>query len=118
MDRIYLRLMVLFLATISDGMCLILRLPCLDHADFTVFEIDKVLKGSTLKKFSGVNDSQCMTECLRHQLCKSYNIQLDTKECEINSKTIGEDGALIQSRSGWVFKTTDYNKTEVRSFHS
>ena len=90
----------------------------MDHADFTVFEIDKVLKGSTLKKFSGVNDSQCMTECLRHQLCKSYNIQLDTKECEINSKTIGEDGALIQSRSGWVFKTTDYDKTEVRLFHS
>eukprot|EP00795_Rhopilema_esculentum_P014840 gene14840-5958_t len=92
---------------------LILRLPCLVHADFTIFEIDWSLQGSLLATIQGIHDADCTLECVKHPKCKSYNIQNVTAVCELNSKIAGENGSSLVQRPGWVYKSTDYNQTEV-----
>ena len=97
----------------NDGNGLILRLPCLVHADFTIFEVDWSLQGSLLATIQGIYDADCTLECVKHSKCKSYNIQNVTAVCELNSKIAGANGSSLVQRPGWVYKSTDYNQTEV-----
>ena len=99
----------------NDCNGLILRLPCLVHADFTIFQVDWTLQGSLLATIQGIYDADCTLECVKHPKCKSYNIQNSTAVCELNSEIAGANGSSLVQRPGWVYKSTDYNQTEVGS---
>ena len=109
------RLLLVCLMAIRRCNGLILRLPCLVQADFTIFEVDWSLQGSLLSTIQGIHDADCTLECVKHPKCKSYNIQNSTAVCELNSKIAGENGSSLVQRPGWVYKSTDYNQTEVGS---
>ena len=94
---------------------MILRLPCGDiFADFTIFIKDKALNGSVIATINNTNEVQCMVKCVEHHKCRSYNAQNDEKKCELNSKAIGEKDTVLISKPGWMYKSTDYNDTQVR----
>ena len=92
---------------------IILRLPCLDHADFTVVHEHKFLKGSVIAIHRGVTDISCMIKCVEHQKCKSYNIDRASGECQLNSKVVGDADSMLSDGNGWIYKSTDYNETLV-----
>ena len=98
---------------------MILRLPCGDiFADFTVFIKDKALNGSVIATISNTNDVQCMVKCVEHHQCRSYNSKIDEKKCELNSKAMGDKDAVLMSKPGWVYKSTDYSTTQVSYYKS
>ena len=103
--------MLLFISTCAKG--LILRMWCETYADFTIFKREKGLDGSPLKEISNTNDRGCMRLCVQHPKCRSYNVERTASKCELNSKALGDENALLVSRPGWIYKSTDYSSTLV-----
>lgn len=91
----------------------ILRLPCLDYADFTIVHEHKFLKGSIIATHHGVTDISCMIKCVENQKCRSYNIDRASGECQLNSKVFGDADSVLSDGNGWLYKSTDYNETLV-----
>ncbi|XP_065060448.1 neurogenic locus notch homolog protein 1-like [Rhopilema esculentum] len=88
----------------------ILRLPCQTFAEFTVFHMDKALKGHVIKTERDVDDIGCTRKCVEHHKCRSYNLNVQTKECQLNERRHGENGTQLVDAPGWLYKSTDYSK--------
>ena len=72
-----------------------------------------ILQGHTLRTETGVSDVGCTEKCVEHKKCRSYNIDLANKVCKLNSKALGDNGTVLVPKSGWIYKSTDYNQTSV-----
>ena len=101
------------MTTIAMFDAMILRLPCLDHADFTVVHEHKFLKGGVIATHHGVTDISRMIKCVEHQECRSYNIDRASGECQLNSKVVGDAESMLSDGNGWLYKSTDYSETLV-----
>eukprot|EP00795_Rhopilema_esculentum_P003142 gene3143-1447_t len=88
----------------------ILRLPCQTFAEFTVFHMGKALKGHVIKTERDVDDIGCTRKCVEHHKCRSYNLNVQTKECQLNERRHGENGTQLVDAPGWLYKSTDYSK--------
>ncbi|XP_065067425.1 fibropellin-1-like isoform X1 [Rhopilema esculentum] len=88
----------------------ILRLPCQTFAEFRVFHMDKALKGHVIKTERDVDDIGCTRKCVEHHKCRSYNLNVQTKECQLNERRHGENGTQLVDAPGWLYKSTDYSK--------
>ncbi|XP_065067481.1 neurogenic locus notch homolog protein 2-like isoform X1 [Rhopilema esculentum] len=88
----------------------ILRLPCQTFAEFTVFHMGKALKGHIIKTERDVDDIGCTRKCVEHHKCRSYNLNVQTKECQLNERRHGENGTQLVDAPGWLYKSTDYSK--------
>ena len=75
--------------------------------------MNKALKGHVIAKHSGITDIQCTVKCVEHHKCRSYNININSGECHLNSKALGDAGTELLTESGWMYKSTDYNETMV-----
>ena len=93
----------------------ILRLPCQTFAEFTVFHMEKALKGHLIKTELDVDDIGCTRKCVEHRKCRSYNLNVQTKECQLNERRFGENSAQLVDAPGWLYKSTDYSKKLVSS---
>ena len=102
---------------IHTSICLaesfILRLPCITLADFTVVHKDRSLNGNVIREITGIDDTECTKQCVQHPRCFSYNIHFGLKICQLNEKTTEDFGSQLSLKDGWIYKSTDYNETQV-----
>ena len=89
--------------------CTILRLPCLNDAEFNVFEFGKRLKGNLISRHRHTNDMQCTILCVGHDKCRSYNINRAQMICELNSKALVDNGTKLIDDGEWIYKSTNYS---------
>ena len=94
----------------------ILRLPCMDHADFSVVHVNKVLKGYGIATHENVNDIKCTVKCVEHYKCRSYDFNANDRRCQLNSKAFGDKDTELIDSPGWYYKSTDYNNTLVSKY--
>ena len=90
----------------------ILRLGCLQYANFDVIYSNGVLQGSVIATFAGLSSQQCEEECIAERECKSINSENNgARACELNSKSTADplDGVSLNSKEGWTYKSTSYN---------
>ena len=90
----------------------ILRLGCLQYANFDVIYDKGVLQGSVIATFAGLSSQQCEEECIAERECKSINSENNgARACELNSKSTADplDGVLLVYKEGWTYKSTRYN---------
>ena len=95
----------------------ILRLGCLQYADFTYVLEGKVLLGSIIATFLNLSPKECEQECIDNHDCKSINSEnAGSKKCQLNSKSLSDasDGVSWTEMLGWTFKSTPYNDRKVR----
>eukprot|EP00794_Sanderia_malayensis_P017983 gene17983-19780_t len=95
----------------------ILRLPCKEVGEFTIFKDNFTLEGSVVATFPNLEDSDCEEKCRITPQCKSINIEKKgNKLCQLNSNSTWEyrngENALT-AKPGWIYKTTDYNATLI-----
>lgn len=91
----------------------ILRLPCITLADFTVIHKDRSINGNVIREIRGVDDIECTKQCAQEPRCRSYNIQSNLKICQLNEKMAEDFGSQLLVKFGWIYKSTDYNETQV-----
>lgn len=91
----------------------ILRLPCTTVAKFSVIHRHRSLNGYLLREISGIDDIECTKKCVKEPRCKSYNIHSGRKICQLSYKTTRDRGVVLSVAHGWVYKSTNYNKTKV-----
>eukprot|EP00795_Rhopilema_esculentum_P003145 gene3145-1449_t len=70
----------------------------------------KALKGHVIKTERDVDDIGCTRKCVEHHKCRSYNLNVQTKECQLNERRHGENGTQLVDAPGWLYKSTDYSK--------
>ena len=94
----------------------ILRLPCLQFANFSIVKTGFKLNRSVITTFNYFDEDECENECIKHRLCKSINFK--TNICELNSKSTEDpfDNVQLSNITGWTYKSTDYKETNVSSF--
>eukprot|EP00795_Rhopilema_esculentum_P016446 gene16446-7860_t len=108
-----LRLLWVF-ALLSNGKAMILRLPCLTLADFAVIKSNFMLNGHVFMNLSGVDDVGCAVKCTENHRCRSYNILIASKICELSDRAFRDKFTNnLTETHGWIYKSTDYNKTKV-----
>ncbi|XP_065060838.1 protein crumbs homolog 1-like isoform X2 [Rhopilema esculentum] len=90
-----------------------LRLPCKTLADFSIFHKGRRLSDNVLKKDKGLDESQCMMKCVEHRKCRSYNLNVKEKLCELNSKAHADNGTVLAEETDWTYKSTDYSNRLV-----
>ena len=105
----------LFLLMVSPQGILstILRLSCMNHADFSVVHVNKVLKGYGIATHENMNDIKCTVKCVEHYKCRSYDFNANDRRCQLNSKAFGDKDTELIDSPGWYYKSTDYNNTLV-----
>ena len=93
----------------------ILRLPCLEFANFSIVKTGLKLKGSVLTTLNYASEDECDNQCINHRLCKSINFKSNI--CELNSKSTDDhfDNVQLSNVTGWTYKSTDYKETNVSS---
>eukprot|EP00794_Sanderia_malayensis_P017985 gene17985-19782_t len=95
----------------------ILRLPCKEVGEFTVAKDNFELQGSVVATFTNLQDFECEDKCRLNPKCKSINMEKEgSKSCQLNSASTGEiipGGNALVAKTGWVYKTTDYNSTLI-----
>ena len=93
----------------------ILRLPCLQFANFSIVKTGFKLNHSVITTFNYFDEDECENECIKHRLCKSINFK--TNICELNSKSTEDpfDNVQLSNVTGWTYKSTDYNERNVSS---
>ena len=75
---------------------------------FTKLHREKALTGSVLLTFVAKEPDECVGRCLMMTECKSTNLRSSDLLCELNSKDSGDEGAILEKRSGWdVLETSD-----------
>ena len=52
---------------------------------------------------------------MEHHKCRSYNLNVHTKECQLNERRFGENSTQLVDAPGWLYKSTDYSKKLVRT---
>ena len=78
-----------------------------------------VLFGSNIiNTFNSINYQDCEMTCINHGQCKSINIDHSGTTCQLNDKLDGEGGAVLISKVGWSYKSTDYQDPLVSLFHT
>eukprot|EP00795_Rhopilema_esculentum_P016445 gene16445-7859_t len=93
---------------------MILRLPCLTLADFAVIKSNFMLNGHVFMNLSGVDDVGCAVKCTENHRCRSYNILIASKICELSDRAFRDKFTNnLTETHGWIYKSTDYNKTKV-----
>ncbi len=96
----------------------ILRLNCEYFGNFSVVKENVVLQGSVIATFANLTTKECESQCILNNQCKSINIEIGDKTCELNSKLTIEmasgDNGLV-SKSNWIYKATDHNEHFVSS---
>ena len=94
----------------------ILRLPCLQFANFSIVKTGFKLNRSVITTFNYFDEDECENECIKHRLCKSINFK--TNICELNNKSTEDpfDNVQLSNVTGWTYKSTDYKETNVSSF--
>ena len=98
----------------------ILRLPCLSYANFSIAKGNHTLLGDVLMTLHDVIEEDCENECKQHRLCKSINTRNATGEnCQLISKSTEDpfDNAVLSSRVGWTYKTTDHKARNVIAYN-
>eukprot|EP00794_Sanderia_malayensis_P019237 gene19237-21165_t len=103
--------MLLFCNTVA---CTILRLPCKQHANFSIVREGFILKGSAIDNIEGLTYIECKIECFKNDRCKSINMeQHHGGMCQLNSKSTvemaGGMNALVPKQN-WTYTSTDYNE--------
>ena len=63
--------------------------------------------------FNGLQDTECMVKCVENEKCRSYNTNKKDGRCEINGKALADSGAILETDSNWVYKSTDYSSKLV-----
>ena len=101
---------ILFIGSVENT---ILRLPCDTFAEFRIFSIGKRLTGHVLRTDKGLEDGQCMMKCVEHRKCRSYNLNVKDKICELNSKAHADNGTMLADETDWIYKSTDYKNLLV-----
>eukprot|EP00794_Sanderia_malayensis_P017984 gene17984-19781_t len=95
----------------------ILRLPCKEVGEFTITKDNFELQGSVVATFTNLQDFECEDKCRLNPKCKSINMEKEgSKSCQLNSVSTGEKipgGNALVAKTGWVYKTTDYNSTLI-----
>ena len=118
MMKYFLRLLWVF-ALLSNGKAMILRLPCLTLADFAVIKSNFMLNGHVFMNLSGVDDVGCAVKCTEDHRCRSYNILIASKICELSDRAFRDKFTNnLTETHGWIYKSTDYNKTKVVKLES
>ena len=119
-DRfIYFSRFALYLALILSAHRLsrpeILRLPKCGKFDaqFTEHNRNRRLMGARLGTFKSTPIKECIIACIKFKKCKTFNFLADENLCELNSLTVQEFGATLQSASGWLYVDTPVNQTKV-----
>ena len=94
----------------------ILRLSCLQFANFSIVKTGFKLNRSVITTFNYFDEDECENECIKHRLCKSINFK--TNICELNNKSTEDpfDNVQLSNVTGWTYKSTDYKETNVSSF--
>ena len=72
-----------------------------------------MLRGHVLKSETGLNDVKCMTKCIEHKTCQSYNIYSLKGICQLNRKSVRGNVTELSDAPGWVYKSTDFNEKLV-----
>eukprot|EP00794_Sanderia_malayensis_P019236 gene19236-21164_t len=103
--------MLLFCNTVA---CTILRLPCKQHANFSIVREGFILQGFAIDNIEGLTDIECKIECFKNDRCKSINKeQHQGGMCQLNSKSTvemaGGMNALVPKQN-WTYTSTDYNE--------
>eukprot|EP00794_Sanderia_malayensis_P020634 gene20634-22669_t len=103
--------MLLFCNTVA---CTILRLPCKQHANFSIVREGFILQGFAIDSIEGLTDIECKIECFKNDRCKSINMeQHHVGMCQLNSKSTvemaGGMNALVPKQN-WTYTSTDYNE--------
>ena len=98
---------------LTAGHATILRLPCLQYANFKILYNDKVLQGYVIHRAIDTNDVQCTEKCIQHEKCRSYNINRDLKICELNAKALSDVDIQLSDKPGWIYKSTDHREKLV-----
>eukprot|EP00794_Sanderia_malayensis_P017988 gene17988-19785_t len=95
----------------------ILRLPCKEVGEFTIAKDNFELQGSVVATFTNLQDFECEDKCRLNPKCKSINMEKEgSKSCQLNSVSTSETitaGNALVAKTGWVYKTTDYNSTLI-----
>eukprot|EP00794_Sanderia_malayensis_P017986 gene17986-19783_t len=95
----------------------ILRLPCKEVGEFTITKDNFELQGSVVASFTNLQDFECEDKCRLNPKCKSINMEKEgSKSCQLNSVSTSEKitaGNALVAKTGWVYKTTDYNSTLI-----
>lgn len=91
----------------------ILRLPCLEFANFSIVKTGLKLNGSVLTTLNYASEDECENECIDHRLCKSINFKSNI--CELSSKSTEDhfDNVQLSNVNGWTYKSTDYKEPNV-----
>lgn len=95
----------------------ILRLGCLQYANFSSVVQGKALIGSIIATFLNISPEECEQECIDNRDCKSINAEnAGSKTCQLNRKSISDasDGVSLTGMPGWTFKSTSYSERKVR----
>ena len=98
----------------------ILRLPCLSYANFSIAKGNHTLTGDVLMTLHDVSEEDCENECKQHRLCKSINTRNTNGEnCQLISKSVEDpfDNAVLSSKVGWTYKTTDHKARNVIAYN-
>ena len=85
-------------------------------AQFTEYSHNRRLVGALLASIKSTPIEECTIACIKFKKCKTFNFLADKKLCELNSMTIREFGASLQSASGWLYVDTPVNQTKVILF--
>ena len=96
----------------------ILHLPCKSYANFSIIKHNTALQGSVIETLLFTTENECRSTCMMEHRCKSYNKETSgDMKCELNDKT-SEDwrdwDAKAVNRTGWTFRSTNYNFSLVR----
>eukprot|EP00112_Aurelia_sp_Birch-Aquarium-sp1_P016103 Seg362.1 transcript_id=Seg362.1/GoldUCD/mRNA.D3Y31 product="Opioid growth factor receptor" protein_id=Seg362.1/GoldUCD/D3Y31 len=95
----------------------IIRSTFFQYAEFTCKFPDLYLKGSVLKRFYHIGNTECQFRCLLHPECKSLNFHTDSV-CELNSLSARDvqrhdTTRVTSSQQGWILMSTDYAQRKL-----
>ncbi len=91
----------------------IIRLNSVSYADFSIVLDGFADTGSILKSFALKTRHQCVLECVSLVTCKSLNFKKVGGNCELLGRTLEESKTHLNTRSGWVYMTTNDADADV-----
>lgn len=72
-------------------------------------ETGHALVGVSYESFKAVNYSECLTECVRSTVCKSFNFVMTNGSCDLNSETKYTRQDLYARRENSIYTTKTAN---------
>eukprot|EP00794_Sanderia_malayensis_P017390 gene17390-19132_t len=111
-SRDFQRFLILSLLLVGVDLT-ILRLPCGKYANFSISALGKKLQGHVIMEERNTDNVQCTQKCVEQPKCRSYNLNIDEKICQLNSKALIDNNTSLIQQPGWVYRSTDYNYTLV-----